>query len=107
MSAYSLDLVMEQHYGYNRHTWDIPPAMYRTVVRLDWIYNELFVQASCQAKTSLLLFCWRFVGRGNSRAYYLLLIGLLVVVILCEITYVIVSVLVCMYVRASSGRTSF
>lgn len=98
VSGYIIVLVMEQHYGFNRHSWDIPPAMYRTVVRLNWIYDELFVQAACQAKLSLLLFCWRLIGRAFQRIHYILVMSLIVFVVLCEIMFVIVSVLECRYV---------
>lgn len=98
MSAYIVMLVMEDCYGYNRHSWDIPPAMYRTALRLNWVYSELFVQAACQAKLSLLLFCWRLVGRGFSRAHSLLVVGLMIIVILCEVVYLTVSLLLCRYV---------
>lgn len=92
---------MEQDYGFNRHSWDIPPHMYREAIKLDWIYDELFVQAACQAKLSLLFFCWRLIGRALQRVQFTLMIGLMAFVVFCQIMFPVVSVLECRYVVPS------
>lgn len=100
MVTYIIAIVSADSYGWNRHMWDIPPAVLSKGLEYTYIYDLFFFHATCLTKLSILWFSRRLVGptsRGIFRHYYAALVALMSFVGLFDVAYMITIFLMCRY----------
>lgn len=61
--------IATEHWGMNRHIWDIEPDRFVAVRKLNLCFQLLFLVSSCFIKISLLWFCRRLIGKVNFALY--------------------------------------
>ncbi|KAE8151264.1 hypothetical protein BDV25DRAFT_97957 [Aspergillus avenaceus] len=81
--------VATEHYGCNRHIWDVPLEWIPTDSKFNLIFQILFSISSSITKLALLWFCKRLLGTGSKGGLKLynivLILGMALVAALCII----------------------
>lgn len=103
--TFILLLVVAQVDHQNRHSWDVSRQQLEQGKKIGLVYTIFWSQAACQAKLSLLAFSRRLVRdahyAGLFGGHYLVLRFLFVLVALCQVMFLIFSVVQCRCVCTS------
>ncbi|KAJ5262970.1 hypothetical protein N7524_008275 [Penicillium chrysogenum] len=92
--------IATEHWGMNRHVWDIELLRLVTVQKLNLCFQIMFSLSSCFTKISLLWFCRRLIGKGRFVLYNWAFILSMVFVGLSSFLFTIISIFQCSPVRA-------
>lgn len=94
-------IIGAQHYGWRRPIYDTPVPEAIEGLKLSFVLNMMFAQAGSWSKASILWFARRLVGKasgGTYRAFFPFWLSLLVIVILCDLLFIVLSCFECRYI---------
>ncbi|CAI7599221.1 unnamed protein product [Penicillium discolor] len=92
--------IATEHWGMNRHIWDIEPDRFVAVRKLNLCFQLLFLVSSCFIKISLLWFCRRLIGKVNFALYNWAFILSIIFVAGSSVLFAGISIFQCSPIRA-------
>ncbi|KAF1834828.1 hypothetical protein BDW02DRAFT_319281 [Decorospora gaudefroyi] len=63
-----------QHYGFDRHIWDVPPILYNSAALIQWLSQGAFILSTCFTKISVLC-CLRRLNYPYSTSFMRIIYG--------------------------------
>lgn len=90
----AITLVAEFRYGWDRHAWDVLPAMVSVGLRLSLATQILYGAASCLTRLSMLFLCQRILS-AQSRALRYTIILAIALISVAQVIFIIVVIFQC------------
>lgn len=88
-------VISNEHYGTDRHVWDVPPQWFEHTALMAWLAEVAFLVATCCTKISVLLFYRRLVQGTFSKRWKYATIGAILFTAAYMIAFVLVLVFNC------------
>ena len=89
------------------HVYDLTENQITKAMQLNLMFDIFFSQSACQTKLAVLWFSKRLIGKAYKGVFYphfIALVVLFVIVAVCEVLFIIVSLVLCRYASQSSLR---
>ncbi|KAK3675345.1 hypothetical protein LTR78_004855 [Recurvomyces mirabilis] len=91
----TLVVVANEHYGIDRHVWDVPPQWFSPGILIAWLSEIAFLVSSCSTKISVLLFYRRLTKGTISTRWKAATIGAIIFTVGYCLSLILALILTC------------
>ncbi|KAK6441144.1 hypothetical protein LTR95_002641 [Oleoguttula sp. CCFEE 5521] len=103
----TLTLLETQHWGADRHVWDVPPQLWPVAARGAWALEVIYLITTCCIKVSILLFYRRLTAGTYARRWKIATIIAIVFTVIYALGFLILLMNACKPLEAYWDSLSF